>query len=208
MSDPITLAQQREEADRLPFIAVQEFRIDYVPQPDGSMKPVEWVAWVKKGTQNPSVTEEKISRLMKSPDNIIWQVIEPYYKRWKQGQTDPIEGTPLAAWPGATPQLVKALEPANIRSVEDLAKMEDSAISKLSIPRLREMQKQARAFLEAQANTAPVAAENAKLREIVETQSKQIEELKQAIERWSQPEDDAPPMPKRRGRPPKIQVVS
>lgn len=198
MNDPIALAKQREETDRLPFIAVQEFRIDYVPQPDGSQKPVEWVAWVKKGAQNPAVTEEKISRLMKNPDNPIWTVIQPYYKRWKEGQSAPIEGTPLAAWPGATPSLVKALEPANIRSVDDLARMEDSALMKIGIPGLREKQKQARAYLEAQASTAGIAGEILKLREVVEQQAKLIEEL-----RASQPEDESSDAPKRRGRPPK-----
>lgn len=211
MSDPITLAKQREEADRLPFIAVQEFRIEYVPQPDGSQKAVEWVAWVKKGTQNPSVTEEKVVRLSKYPDNPIWQVIEPYYVRWKKGQTDPVEGTPLAAWPGATPQLVKALEPANIRSVEDLARMEDSAIQKLAIPALRDKQKLARAYLDAQVSTSAVASENKKLREEVEFLREQMKELRAAVELPSDVEpaaDEAPVIPRRRGRPPKIQVVN
>lgn len=202
MSDPITLAKQREEADRLPFIAVQEFRIDYQPQPDGTQKPIEWVAWAKKGVQNPSIMEEKIDRLKKSPENPIWQVIEPHYKRWKEGQSSPVEGTPLAAWPGATPQLVKALEPANIRSVEDLARMEDSAIMRIGIPGLRDKQKYARAYLEAQISTASVASENLKLRELVESMAAKIADLEAAVN------DTPEEAPKRRGRPPKMQVVS
>jgi hypothetical protein len=38
-------------------------------------------------------------------------VLKPYYDNWKAGQAAPVNGTPLAAWPGATPQLVKALTP-------------------------------------------------------------------------------------------------
>lgn len=202
MSDPITLAKQREDADRLPFIAVQEFRTEYKAAPDGRMDPYDVVAWVKKGVQNPSVTEEKISRLSKGQDNMIWQVIEPYYKRWKEGQTAPIDGIPLAAWPGATPQLVKALEPANIRSVEDLSRMEDSAISRIAIPNLRDKQKQARAFLEAQ-STVSMSTEMVKLREAVEFLRKENEELRASIEE----DTDEPELPKRRGRPPKVQAA-
>ena len=208
MSDPITLAKQREEADRLPFIAVQEFRVDYEPQPDGSQRPVEWVAWAKKGVQNPAIIEEKVSRLMRQKDDPVWQVIEPYYKRWKDNQSAPVDGTPLAAWPGATPQLVKALEPANIRSVEDLARMEDSAISRISIPGLREKQKHTRAYIDAQISTSSVAAENLKLKESVEAQAREIAELRKYVE--SLQEDDEPEVaPRRRGRPPKnLTVVS
>jgi hypothetical protein len=205
MSDPVTQALDREAQERLPFIAVVEFRTDYKPQPDGSQKPIEWVSWVKKGVQGtPPITEEKISRLMKSPENPIWQVIKPYYDRWKEGQGAPIDGTPLAAWPGATPQLVKALEPANIRSVEDLARMEDSSISKLAIPHLREKQKQARAYLEAMISTSAVASENLKLRETVEAMQARMAELEGALKDMEAEEE----APKRRGRPPKMVMAN
>jgi len=179
--DPVMEAKRREESDRLPFIVVQEFYVEYEPQPDGSQKPVEFVRWAKKGVQNPAVTVEKIARLQKFPENEIWQVIRPIYERWKAGQAAPVDGVPLAAWPGATPQLVKALEPANIRSVEDLARMEDSAIARLAIPNLRQKQKDARAYLDAMKSTAGVAAENAKLKEVVEHQAKELAELKALV---------------------------
>lgn len=181
MSDVIEEIKRQEERERLPFIAPQDFWIDYEPQADGSQKAVEWVRWIKKGTSNPATTEEKVSRLAKDPTNLIWQVLKPYYDRWKEGQTSPVDGTPLAAWPGATPHLVKALDGVHIRSVEDLAMMEDSAISKVAIPGLREKQKLARSFLEAQKSTAGVSSENAKLRETVETQAKELAELRALV---------------------------
>jgi len=209
LSDPLTLAKQREEQDRLPFIAVQEFRTEFKEGPNGTQIPFDVVAWVKKGTQNPAVTEEKVSRLEKYPDNPIWQVIAPIYKRWKEGQDAPIDGTPLAAWPGATPQLVKALSSVNVRSVEDLARMEDSAIMKIAWPNLRDKQKQARAYLDAQISTAGVAAENAKLKEEVEFLREEMAALRAALE--AEPEEDVQAVteqPRRRGRPPKIAAVS
>jgi hypothetical protein len=198
--DPVSAAKQSEEAGRLPFIAVIEFRVEYDPQPDGSMKESEWVKWAKKGVSNPATTDENIARLKKYPDNLIWQVIKPSYERWKAGLESPVDGTPLAAWPGATPQLVKALAPANIRSVEDLAQMEDSAISKLAIQNLRKLRQNARAFLEAQKSTAQVSGEVVKLRNENEALKARVDELIKAVEAIT--EDDAPEKP-RRGRPPK-----
>jgi hypothetical protein len=203
--DPIAEAKDREQRERLPFIAVTEFNTKYEPQPDGSQKPVDWVSWVKKGTQNPAVMEEKVSRLLKFPQNPLTIVIGPIYERWKKNQSAPVDGTPLAAWPGATPSLVKALEPLNIRSVEDLALMEDSAIMKVSIPGLREKQKQARSYLEAQKSTAGVAAENLKLKEQLEAQASEIAELRAAVEALA--EKDVAPIKRGPGRPPKQQAA-
>jgi len=192
-------AKQSEAAGRMPFIFVQEFWVEYEPQPDGSMKEVEFVKWAKKGVTNPAATVEKIARYKKYPDNLEWQVIKPSYERWKANQESPIDGTPLAAWPGATPQLVKALTPANIRSVEDLAQMEDSAISKLAIQNLRRLRQDARAFLEAQKSTAQVSGEVVKLRNENEALKARVDELIKAVEALA---DDEPEKP-RRGRPPK-----
>lgn len=189
MTDPVTAAKQREEQDRLPFIYVHEFRKEYIPQQDGSQREVHIIAWGKKGLQNPSITEERADRMKKDP--LMWEVLGPVYDRWVAQESSPIDGTPLAAWPGATPQLVKALEPANIRSVQDLARMEDAQIMKLAIPGLRDKQKQARSYLDALVSTASVANENAKLREQVESQTTEIAELRKAIEALA--EKDAEP---------------
>ena len=42
------IAKSEQEA-RLPFIAPEEFWVDYEPQADGAMKAIEMVRWVKKG---------------------------------------------------------------------------------------------------------------------------------------------------------------
>jgi len=199
MDDGAALARKLDAEGRdAPFIFVKEFWVDYVPR-GGEYSEVEWVSWGKKGVQNPSITNERISLLKKDAGNPIWQVIKPIYEKWKEGQASPVDGTPLAAWSGVTPALRKVLEPANIRSVEDIARMEDSAIQKLGVPNLRRVQQEARAFLEAQASTAGIAAENLKLKETVEAQAKQIDELRKAVEALA----DEETAPKKRGRPPK-----
>ena len=169
MLDPVMVAKQSEQQARLPFIAPEEFWIDYQLQDDGTQKAIEMVRWIKKGMQTPATVVEKISRLSKTGKNgqcaPEWTVLKPYYDNWKQGQSEPINGTPLGAWPGCTPQLIKVLNSVNIRSVEDLAEMEDSAIQKIAVPALRDKQKLARTFLEAQKATAHVSKELLELRE-------------------------------------------
>ncbi len=207
--DPATARAVAENEGRLPFIAPEEFWTDYELQSDGTQKAVEMVRWVKKGMQTPATVVEKVSRMSKtgpqgqhSPE---WTVLKPYYDNWKKGEAAPVNGTPLAAWPGATPQLVKALTPANIRSVEDLAEMEDSAIQRLAIPGLRDKQKQARAFLEAAKTTAVVSGEVVKLRDALESRDREIAELKDLIEKHVIKKEQEGEEPRRKpGRPRKV----
>lgn len=211
--DPVMAAQKSEQEARLPFIVPEEFWTDYETASDGvTLKPVDWVRWVKKGMQNPATCTEKISRLSKPNKNgqhvPEWIVIEPYYKYWKKGETAPVNGTPLSAWPGATPQLVKALTPANIRSIEDLAELEDSAITRLAIPNLRDKQKQARAFLEAQKTTAMVSGEVVKLRDENAALRNDVAELKGLIERYAIKQEEEQAQSKRGpGRPRKVEAA-
>lgn len=149
---------------RIASIVPLNFWIEYEPQPDGTMKEVEKVEWSRKGTQNTS-TVEKISRLMKMGMTGEWEALKPYYDRWKAGQEAPIDGTPLAAWPGATPHLVKALEPYHIRSVEDLADLTDGTLAKIPLPGIRNFRGNAKAFIAAASTTAPIAGELSALRD-------------------------------------------
>lgn len=215
-TDAAEHARQQEVNARKPFIVPSDFTIEYKPQPDGSMKEIEWVTWVKKGTQNPSTNVERVDRLRKanSPE---WQVIAPYYDSWKKGQEAPINGTPLEAWPGATRELIKALKASNILSVDDFCDMEDSAITRLAIPSLREKRRQAQAFREALKSTSGIASENAKLKAQLEHQAKELAALREMITNGKPtvPDSavattatvDAPrnvEAPRKRGRPRKI----
>lgn len=148
---------------RVPSIIPLNFWVEYDPQPDGKILEVEKVEWSRKGTQN-TTTVEKISRLKKH-DGEVWQMLKPYYERWKEGKEAPIDGTPLAAWPGATPQLVKALEPYHIRSIEDLANLTDGTLPRIPVPGIRGMREQAKAYIAAASTTAPIAGELSALRE-------------------------------------------
>ena len=200
--DPATAAIAEAEAKaRLPFIAPEEFYITYVDQPDGSKKAVEWVRWVKKGMTNPTAVPERIKDLMKNPKNPTWAVLEPYYKKWKEGQEAPVNGTPLDAWM-ADPKLVKVLNGINIRSVEDFAAVPESDLAKIALPGLRDKQKRAQQYLHARSGTAGIADQMAQLASDLESQKRENAALRDLIEKYAiKQEQDVEPVKRGPGRP-------
>lgn len=166
--------------DRRPAIIPLDFRVEYAPQPDGSIKEIEIVEYTRKGSQG-ATTPMRISHLQRNQNDPVWLALKPYYENWKAGKSAPIEGTPLAAWPGATSQLVKALEPFHIRSVEDLANLTDGNMDRVPIPGIRGFRNQAKAFNEARKTTHIVAAELESRDAQIAEQNREIAELKELV---------------------------
>ena len=166
--------------ERAPAIVALEIWEEYKPQADGSVKAEERVKWVRRGAIG-AETSEAVHRL-KRDNGPIWQALEPAYDAWKKGKTAPIDGTPLIAWPGATPQLVKALEPYHIRSVEDLAAIEDNVMTRTGVPGIRALKNNALAFIDAQKTTSVVAGEISTLRSEKEAMQAEINELKDLVQ--------------------------
>ncbi len=141
-------------ASTLAIIPV-EFRTEYTPLKGGAageMKASDWVRRVKKGDAMQSSVWEKISRLQKlegQAEPHEWSVIRPAYEAWKKGQEVPLDGTPLEAWPGVTKEQATALKRMNIRTVEDFAQATDSVLLRAPFPSIRNMQRNARAYVEA-----------------------------------------------------------
>jgi hypothetical protein len=85
------------------------------------------------------------------------------YGRWKSGQADAPDGTPLSAWPGITPAELNTLAQGGIHTVEGLAGLSDGNAGKVGpVLALRD---KARKYLEAARESAPIELLNAKLRE-------------------------------------------
>lgn len=178
--DPLQAVAKSEQEARLPFVFPEKFENRYKEMPDGSRKPEEWVYVKKKGQQNGQVTPWRWRDIERTPDMLA--VLKPYYDNWKAGQAAPVNGTPLDVWI-ADAGLIEVLNSVNIRSVEDFANMEDHLLGRLNIPGVRDRQKRARAFLDAQGTTAKVSAEVAKLREENENLRRNLEEMKELIEK-------------------------
>jgi hypothetical protein len=174
-------------------IRVLQFKTEFPPGKD----PQDWVLFTSKDALGPSgevshATWEKTSRLIptESPTNddtgfkmaamrSQWAQIEPAYLAWKDGQELPETGIPLAAWPGVNVQQAEALKGVGLKTVEAIADAPESLLSRPPIPNMREIKKQARAWLDgrdavAQADTI------AKLQEQNAAMLEMLEELQQA----------------------------
>ena len=156
----------------LPTIRVLGFKTEYKVS-DGKPKPVDWVLYAPISAPLTMQTWARISDMMPPERDINnddegkklafmrhrWAMIEPAYLAWKQGNDIPVDGTPLSAWAGITPEQVRVLQGQGIRTVEEIAKMTDGAAAKVHLPNVRDMIKQARLFLESA--DAAVAAQKA-----------------------------------------------
>jgi len=86
------------------------------------------------------------------------------YARWCEGLEIPLEGTPLAQWPGLAPAMLKTLLSINIRTVEDLANCNEEALQRMGMGS-RSLKARAQAFLSTSNDVGKVAEEVALLRD-------------------------------------------
>jgi len=70
------------------------------------------------------------------------------YERWKSGQEIPLEGTPIKTWPVISPAQVEALVRVGLRTVEDLASLNDEGLRKIGMGAV-ELRQKAKAWMAA-----------------------------------------------------------
>ncbi|MFG1340372.1 hypothetical protein [Xanthobacter autotrophicus] len=102
-----------------------------------------------------------------------------HYAAFKRGESRAATGTPLEHWPILTTSRVAELKAMNIMSVDELAAVNDSTITKMGMG-ARELREQARAFLDAAsagAGYAAISAENERLRQSFEALQAQVAAL-------------------------------
>lgn len=149
-------------SDQLPM-TIYRFFTDYVPNPNkpGEKKAVDKVEFGPIGSNGRSSTIERIGLLSKVRDDggqnpavlmskMIWDFIRPPYEAWKAGQELPETGTHLAAWTLLSYEQTEVLKAAGVKTVEQVAQLTDTHITRIPIPNLREIIRQAKTFLEAQ----------------------------------------------------------
>lgn len=93
-----------------------------------------------------------------------WKAVSTAYEAWKRGQDIPLEGTPLAAWAGVTPEQAAHLRAMGIKTVEAVAEMGEGAIARLPFPNARKLPDLAKSFLSSVGEAAK-DAEMAAMRE-------------------------------------------
>lgn len=134
-------------------------------------------------------TEHEFVRLLCAGDNWsapvhpvtddIKERFAEHYEKWTKTRTnDHIAGTPLSQWPLANTGFVMEMKALNIRSIEDLAAVPDTAISKINNG--RQLRERAQAWLDANKDAgtaARLATENQQLRDDGVEMKRQIADL-------------------------------
>jgi len=106
-----------------------------------------------------------------------WEhIVKPAYDAWKAGQELPEHGTPLAAWPGVTKEQVEFLRKMAIKSVEDLAAINEATIAKLPFPNARKLPETAKSFLDGR-DKAAVETDLASANERIAAMEAMLEEM-------------------------------
>ena len=98
-----------------------------------------------------------------------WKMIQPKYDNWKKGMELPEEGTALASWPFISADEVRAFIAAGIRTVEEVAAMNDAAMGRVAVPAIRDKRKAAQQFLD--------GADKVTMQAQIEELQKQLAEL-------------------------------
>ena len=155
-----------------PTIIIQGFDTTYERSFDESGKPtgrkdraVDWVTYAPAHMPLLQSTRERVGFLdpanmkirgddengAKKADFMRWRwaQIEPAYNAWKKGHELPVNGTPLAAWPGLNAAQAAVFRALGIQSVEQIAGMNDALMGRVQLPGVREIKASATAFLEA-----------------------------------------------------------
>lgn len=212
-------------------IRVIEFKTEYRPGKD----PVDWVLFASTDSvtdtgQMAAATWERVGKL-RPPESIendagglkmaamryLWGAIEPRYDAWKQGESIPEHGTPLAAWGGVSAAQANVLKGIGIKTVEDLAALSDSNF-KAVLPNMRDLRTLARQWLEGrpqverEAEIAELKAQNAAMMEMLaELKAAQASQFDSRDSFLTSGEYTPPDIltgdKPRRGRPPKVEAA-
>lgn len=191
-----------------------------VPNPDDTL----WVKFEKRAVQNSFRSEQEGRPCF--DDVVFVSIIAPgdqnnkvdrpahegdkqrFPRQWanfERGDSEKIDGMPIEEWAAITRSQAEELKYAGVRTVEQLCAASDGQMQKImGGVSLRERAKAFLADAKKGAEAQRIAAENQELRDrisMLEAQIKQIGALQKPSA--DQPVSD---IPKRRGRPPKIQT--
>lgn len=115
-------------------------------------------------TPRGEVDEARKSSLSYRASVARWNLIKPAYDAFRAGQDIPIDGTPLAAWAGVSPEQAALLRTMGIKTVEGVRDMGEGATARLPFPNARKLPQLAASFL----SSVGEAAKDAELSEMRE----------------------------------------
>jgi hypothetical protein len=121
------------------------------------------------------VNEAKIREWRTTPEK---KYIYDKYLAWKDGKEAPINGYPLKEWPSASPGMVMALAKMKIRSVEELAELQDDALPKVGQPGTRAIRDKARSWLKVSADQGKIVEKITAMQLEIDEKDAQNEKLR------------------------------
>jgi len=134
-------------------------------------KVEQWLSNIERNVRDGRIPEEWAKHWKES------------YKRWKDGQELPLNGTPIKGWGVISPSQQASLIHLNCKTVEDLAAMNEGGMRRVGMGAL-DLRTKAQAWLKSMADhggsTIKIAAleqENGVLRTSVESLEKKVAEL-------------------------------
>lgn len=116
----------------------------------------------------------------------VWSQIEPAFEAFKEGRDIPLNGTPLAAWSGVSPEQAEILRQSSIRTVEEVSALTDSQIERIRLPNVRELRAQAKLFLE-NSDAAKAAAREAEKDAQIEAMAERMAAMEALLEEATKP---------------------
>ncbi len=122
------------------------------------------------------VPGDKLSIVERPVDAIDARRFADKYEKWKAGQGNAVEGTPLSSLPKMTPAKVEEYKFFNIHTVEQLAEANDNVGQRFF--GFQEDKRAAKAFIELAKGNAPLE----KMNEELKARDSKIEELQAQIE--------------------------
>jgi len=106
------------------------------------------------------------------------------FEKWKIGEEIPVDGTAIKSWGVLSPAQQKMLVEINIRTVEDLAQVNDEGCRRIGIGG-GELRDKARAWLSQLADKGPLTQENSSLKAENDALKKDILTLRGKVEELS-----------------------
>lgn len=192
-------------SEQRPTIVVLGFKTTYeLNRESGKMdRAVDWVTYAPAHMAMYSQITERVD-WMRPPENMKndqrgikmaflrhrWSMIEKAYEAWKKGHEIPVDGTPLGVWPGINAGQVQAFHSVGIKTVEQVATMPESIMQRVPLPGVRDLRKQAEAFLansDRAAASAKVSEQDAKIAALEE----QLAAAMELLEEKAKPEKPA-----------------
>jgi len=171
-------------------IRALEFWKEYAPLPGGEgQRELHWVQWARTGDFHYHKQVDCVQRLMRprveqggmEASDPVWLAIKPAYAAWLEGTAAPVNGTPLDAWSALTKKQAKAFQDAGYKSIEEVAEITDSDLSRVRIPDVRKMRNLARAYMENAANHSHIDEALAKRDEEIDNLKALVAEMTAAL---------------------------